>query len=177
MESLNQWVLPLLLIWPAVAAILTMFTSNEKTIKWGNIIASLLPLGLSIYLLAAYDYAAGGMQFEVNVVWIESLNAYFHLGVDGLSVPLLFLTGLLMTLSIYYSAGTIRTRVKEYFVAMNILAISMFGVFVALDYVLFYLFWEIMLIPLFVMIALWGGEQRRQAALKFFLYALAGSLA
>ena len=88
MESLNQWVLPLLLIWPVIAAISTMFISNEKTIKWGNIVASLLPLGLSIYLLAAYVFAEGGMQFEFFVPWIESLNANIHLGVDGLSVPL-----------------------------------------------------------------------------------------
>ena len=113
MEFLNQWLLPIILIWPAVAAILTMLSSNDKVIKWGSILASLLPLGLATYMMAAYDFDAGGMQYEVNLPWIESLNASFHLGADGLSAPLIFLTALLTTLSIYYSAGVVNTRVKD----------------------------------------------------------------
>ncbi len=117
------------------------------------------------------------MQFEVNVPWIESLEANFHLGVDGLSVPLIFLTALLMTLSVYYSAGTIHTRVKEYFVTFHMLALSMFGVFMALDYVLFYLFWEISLVPMYLLIGIWGGKNRNYASIKFFIYTLVGSVA
>src|SRR5688572_15049811 len=111
MEFLNQWILPIILIWPLVSAVLALLTSNERTIKWGSIVASLVPLGLSIYMLSAYDFEAGGMQFEVNVPWIESLGASIHLGADGLSVPLLFLTALLSTLSVYYSAFTVKTRI------------------------------------------------------------------
>ncbi len=150
MENSN-WLLPVILFWPAVAAILVLLASNEKAIKWGSIVASLLPLGLSIYLLAAYDFGVGGMQFEVNADWIPALNASFHLGVDGLSVPLIFLTTVLSTLSIYYSAGTITHRVKEYFVMFHLLQLSMMGVFMALDYVLFYLFWEISLVPMYLL--------------------------
>ena len=170
MEFLNSWVLPIILLWPAVAALLTLLSGNEKVIKWGAILASLLPLGLSIYLLVAYDFQAGGMQFEVQLPWIESLDASFYLGVDGLSVPLIFLTALLSTLSIYYSAGTIRTRVKEYFTMFHILTLSMFGVFLALDYVLFYLFWEITLIPMFFLIGIWGGPRKDYSAIKFLIY-------
>ncbi len=106
MELLNQWALPILLIWPVISTALVILTPGENTrlIKQGSIAASLLPLGLSIYMLVAYDYAAANMAFEVQVPWIESLNASFHVGVDGLSLPLVFLTTLLSTLSIYYSA-------------------------------------------------------------------------
>jgi NADH-quinone oxidoreductase subunit M len=177
MESQNSWVLPVLLFWPAVAAILALLASNEKLIKWGSILASTLPLGLSIYMLFAYDFTAGGMQFNVQREWIPSLNASFHLGADGLSVPLIFLTALLSTLSLYYSAGTIRHRVKEYFVLFHLLEFSMLGVFMALDYVVFYVFWEISLVPMYLLIGIWGGSNRGYASIKFFIYTLVGSVA
>ena len=177
MEFLNQWILLLILAWPVLATVLVLLTSNEKTIKWGSVLASLLPLGLSIYLLAAYDYVGGGMQFEINVPWIESLNAGFHLGADGLSVPLIFLTALLSTLSIYYSVATINQRVKEYFAMFAMLEMSMLGVFLALDYVLFYVFWEISLVPMYLLIGIWGGSNRNYASIKFFIYTLIGSVA
>jgi NADH-quinone oxidoreductase subunit M len=177
MEFLNQWVLPIILIWPLVSAVLVLLTSNERTIKWGSVAASLLPLGLSIYMLVAYDFSAGGMQFEVRIPWIESLGASIHLGADGLSVPLIFLTALLSTLSIYYSAFTIKTRVKEYFAMFHLLELSMLGVFVALDYILFYVFWEISLVPMYLLIGIWGGQDRSYASIKFFIYTLVGSVA
>ncbi len=132
MEFLNQWILVILLVWPLLAAILVFLTKNERMIKWGSVLASLLPLGLSIYMLAGYDYASGGMAYEVNVPWIPAINSSFHLGVDNLSLPLIFLTAVLMTLSLYYSVRVINVRVKEYFGLFHILALSMFGVFVAL---------------------------------------------
>ena len=177
MESQNVWLLPVILFWPAVSAIFVLFSNNDRLIKWGSIVASLVPLILSIYLMSAYDYTAGGMQFEVRAPWIESLNASFHLGADGLSVPLIFLTAVLSTLSIYYSAGTIRMRVKEYFCMFHLLMMSMFGVFMALDYVLFYVFWEISLVPMYLLIGIWGGANRNYAAIKFFIYTLIGSVA
>ena len=177
METGNSWVLPVILFWPAIAALLVMMSSNERLIKWGSILASLLPLGLSAYLMAAYNFDQGGIQFEVNLPWIEALNANFTIGADGLSLPLIFLTALLSTLSIYYSAGTIHMRVKEYFVMFHILALSMFGVFMALDYVLFYLFWEISLVPMYLLIGIWGGSNRGYASIKFFIYTLIGSVA
>lgn len=182
MESLNNWILPIILFWPVVSALLVLFGSNDKMIKWGSIAASLLPLGLSIYLMSVYDNSGGGVfteasPFAVKANWIESLNATFHLDVDGLSIPLIFLTALLSTISIYYSAGTINTRVKEYFVMFHLLTMSMFGVFMALDYVLFYVFWEISLVPMYLLIGIWGGKNRGYASVKFFIYTLIGSVA
>ncbi|MCC6454434.1 MAG: NADH-quinone oxidoreductase subunit M [Caldilineaceae bacterium] len=177
MEFLNQWILPLILALPLLFAVVTMLMTNERSIKWLSIVGSLVPLALSIYMLLAYDYNAGGMQFELNIPWVESLGASFHLGADGLSVPLVFLTALLSTLSIYYSAFTIKTRVKEFFVMFHLLELSMLGVFLALDYVLFYVFWEISLVPMYLLIGIWGGANRGYASIKFFIYTLVGSVA
>jgi NADH-quinone oxidoreductase subunit M len=177
MEFLNQWILPIILLWPLVSAVLVLLTSDERLIKWGSIAASTLPLGLSIYMLVAYDFNVGGMQFEINIPWVESLGANIHLGADGLSVPLLFLTALLSTLSIYYSAFTVRVRVKEYFVMFHLLELSMLGVFLALDYILFYVFWYISLVPMYLLIGVWGGRDRGYASIKFFIYTLVGSVA
>ncbi len=178
MESPDSVVLTVLLFWPLVAALLViLFGSSDRLIKNGSIWASLLPLGLSIYLLFAYDIEGGGMQFEQVAEWIPQLNAGYHIGVDGLSIPLIFLTALLSTLSLYYSAGVINQRVKEYFFLMHLLEFSMLGVFLALDYVLFYVFWEISLVPMYFLIGIWGGANRGYAAIKFFIYTLVGSVA
>lgn len=177
MEFLNTSLLPIILFWPLVAAILVLMSNNERAIKLGSVAASLLPLGLSVYMMFAFDFNATGMQFEVKKTWIEALNASFRLGVDGLSAPLVFLTALLSTLSIYYSAGTIRYRVKEYFIMFHLLELSMIGVFMALDYVLFYVFWEISLVPMYLLIGIWGGQNRNYASIKFFIYTLVGSVA
>jgi NADH-quinone oxidoreductase subunit M len=177
MEFLNQWALPIILLWPLASALVMLLVKHERTIQWGSVVLSLLPLALSIYLLSAYNYETGGMQFEVRIPWIESLGASIHLGVDGLSVPLVFLTALLSSLSIYYSVRVIRTRVKEYYVMFHLLELSMIGVFVALDYVLFYVFWEISLVPMYLLIGIWGGTGRSYASIKFFIYTLVGSVA
>ena len=178
MESLDSIVLTTILFWPALSALLVLLLgSNDKLIKNGSVIASLLPLGLSIYLLSAYDFTVGGMQFNAQAEWIPQLNASFHLGVDGLSIPLIFLTALLSTLSLFYSAGVIHKRVKEYYFLMHLLQMSMLGVFMSLDYVLFYVFWEISLVPMYFLIGVWGGQNRGYASVKFFIYTLVGSVA
>ena len=118
------------------------------------------------------------MAYEVKVPWIPSLGVSYHIGADGLSVPLIFLTALLTTLGLYYSASVINKRVKEFFALFLFLSTGMFGVFVALDLVLFYVFWEIGLVPMYFLIGIWGREKDRPqyAAIKFFLYTLAGSV-
>ena len=140
-------------------------------------LASLLPLGISIYMLATYDYSSGKMAWDFNVPWIPQFNASIHLGVDNLSIPLIFLTGLLTALCMYYSSRTINTRVREYFGLFWLLTLSMLGVFVALDYVVFYVFWEIGLVPMYLLIGIWGSGNRSYAATKFFIYTLVGSVA
>jgi NADH-quinone oxidoreductase subunit M len=183
---MESWVLTLITFLPLVGAIVVLFipTNNERAIKWSSVIVSLIPLLLSAWLV--FDYwqnylngAAGGMAYEVNVAWIPQLGASYHLGVDGLSLPLVFLTTLLSTLGLYYSARVISHRVKEFFFLFLLLEMGMLGVFVALDYVLFYVFWEIGLVPMYFLIGIWGQpkDRPRYAAIKFFIYTLVGSVA
>ena len=175
---MESWILTLITFIPVLGALIVLLMPDqwEHEIKWTAIIISLIPLALTIWLWFAYDKAIGGMQFQVNVPWIPALHANYHVGVDGLSVPLMFLTALLSTLGIYYSAYVIYYRVKEYFLLFLLLETGLFGVFVSLDFVLFYLFWEVGLVPMYLLIGVWGGEQREYAAIKFFLYTLAGSV-
>ena len=116
------------------------------------------------------------MQFEFNQPWIPGLGTSFHLGVDGLSLPMVWLTALLTVLAVIASRS-ISDRVRQYFTLLLMLEAGLIGVFVALDLILFYLFWEVVLIPMYFLISIWGGPNRSYAAVKFFIYTLAGSLA
>ena len=133
-------------------------------------------LGLSVWALTAFDpNITGAMQFEEIHQWIPSVNVFYHVGVDGLSMPLVILTTLLSLLAAIASFS-IKERVKEYFALYLLLEAGMLGVFVALDLFLFYVFWEVMLVPMYFLIGIWGGEKREYAAIKFFLYTLLGSV-
>ena len=159
--------------------VLLLPKDNERGIKNWSVLISLVPLALSVFLWFAYANTSGGYQFQEVHSWIPQLGASYHMGVDGLSVPLIFLTALLTTLGLYYSSFTIKRRVKEFFLLFLLLEMGMFGVFVSLDYVLFYVFWEIGLVPMYFLIAIWGQPKDRPqyAAIKFFIYTLIGSVA
>jgi NADH-quinone oxidoreductase subunit M len=130
---------------------------------------------LSVVLVGGYQVGQG-MQFQELYLWIPGIAINYHLGTDGLSLPLVVLTGLLSVLSLVYS-WRIDHRLKEYLFLFLLLQTGMLGVFVALDFFLFYIFWEITLVPMYFLIAIWGGPRREYAAIKFFLYTLVGSLA
>ena len=133
-------------------------------------------LGLSVWALIAFDPGiTGAMQFEEIHRWIPSIDVFYHLGIDGLSMPLFILTTLLSFLAAIASFS-IKERVKEYYALYLLLVAGMLGVFVSLDLFLFYVFWEVMLVPMFFLIGIWGGEKREYAAIKFFLYTLFGSV-
>ena len=151
---------------------------EERLIKTGALAISLLPLGLAIVLWFGYNKAIGGMQYQIDVPWIPILNINYHLGVDGLSVPLVFLTTFLTTLGLYYSSRVIKVRVREFFFLFLMLEMGMLGVFVSLDLVLFYVFWEVGLVPMYFLIGIWGNAKDRPqySAIKFFLYTLTGSV-
>ena len=161
-----------------VLIILLMPKEQENLIKRFSVVISLIPLALSIYVLVTYDRTVGGIQFEEVRRWIPALNATYNMGVDGLSIPLVFLTTLLTSLGLYYSSFTINRRVKEFFILFLLLEMGMVGVFVSLDFILFYIFWEIGLVPMYFLIAIWGQEKDRPlySAIKFFLYTLTGSV-
>ncbi|MGD8902155.1 MAG: NADH-quinone oxidoreductase subunit M [Anaerolineae bacterium] len=165
---------------PLLAVLLILFVprEDERTIKRMAVGLSFIPLLLAIYLWFAYDQAAAGFQFEVMAEWIPVINVNYHVGADGLSIPLIFLTSLLTVLSMIYSSFTISKRVKEFFLLFFLLEMGMFGVFISLDLVLFYVFWEIGLVPMYLLIGIWGQAKDRPqySAIKFFLYTLAGSV-
>ncbi len=137
---------------------------------------SLLTFIISIGLYVAFDNTEPGMQFVERVPWIEALNVFYYLGVDGISAPLILLTTFITPLVVIAGWDTIKVRAAQYFAAFLILEGLMIGVFSALDGMLFYVFWEAMLIPMFLIIGVWGGERRVYATLKFFLYTFLGSV-
>jgi len=172
-----QWLLAAMIVVPLVGGIaLSLIPASLSRLTRPCALALTgAVLVASAWLWASFD-ATGGMQFELDLPWIPGLNTAFHLGVDGLALPMVFLTALLTVLAVVASR-TIEDRVAQYFTLLLMLEAGLMGVFVSLDLILFYLFWEVVLIPMYFLISIWGGANRSYAALKFFIYTLAGSLA
>jgi len=150
--------------------------AHAKWARWAAVAVSGIVLVIAAVLWSSFDRADGGMQFESVYDWVPGLGTSMHLGVDGLSLPMLFLTALLTVVAIVAS-NHINDFHREYFTLLLLLEAGLIGVFVALDLILFYVFWEVVLIPMFFLINVWGGPNRNYAAVKFFVYTLAGSLA
>src|SRR6266571_3755608 len=169
--------LSLIIFLPLVGGIIILFTSktNETLLKGIALGASLASFVLSLFMTALFKIG-GGFQFLELGNWIPSLGIHYHLGVDGLSLPLIVHTALLSLLSVAYS-WRMELRLKEYLFLFLLLETGMLGVFAALDFFLFYIFWEITLVPMYFLIGIWGGPRKEYAAIKFFLYTLVGSLA
>lgn len=162
---------------PLAGGLVILFTpkKNISLIKAIATTVTAAALALSVILLLKFDYTNVSMQFEEKLPWIPSINVFYHLGIDGLSIGLIFLTTLLSFLACVGSYG-ISVRQKEYFFLYLLLATGMLGTFVALDLVLFYVLWEIVLVPMYFLIGIWGGPRKEYAAIKFFIYTLAGSV-
>lgn len=144
--------------------------------RWVALWTSLVTFGLSLILWWNFNETASEFQFEDKFQWIPLLNVSYHVGVDGISLPLLMLSTLLIPISILASWTSIQVRVSEYMIAFLVLETLLIGIFSALDFILFYVFFEGVLIPMFLIIGIWGGERRVYAAFKFFLYTLLGSI-
>ncbi len=177
------YILSLIIFIPTVLGtipILFIPKENETLIKRWATFVSIIPLVLSAVLWIGYvQYAQNGqMLFAETLTWIPTLNIFYRLAVDGISVPLIFLTTLLTVISLFYSSYVINHRVKEYFALFLLLETGMLGVFAALDFFLFYIFWEIGLVPMYFLIGIWGHDEDRPqySALKFFIYTLIGSV-
>ncbi len=166
---------------PLAGMLIVMLLPKDKTklIQWAAIGISIIPMAMTFWMTWDYFFNFSGTSAMAYVEgpysWIPSLSIQYYLGVDGISVPMLFLTGLLSTLSLIASLS-IKERIKEYFAFFLLLEAGMMGVFVALDFFLFYVFWEIMLVPMYFLIGVWGGPRKEYAAIKFFLYTLFGSI-
>ncbi|MEQ1601354.1 MAG: NADH-quinone oxidoreductase subunit M [Methylophilaceae bacterium] len=170
--SLSIWV-------PILAGILVLFTGDDKNAnlaRWLALAGSLAAFLITLPLYSRFDFTDGGFQFQEGFRWIPSFNINYHLGVDGIAVPLILLTSFTTVLVVIASWEVIQKRVAQYMAAFLIMSGLMIGVFSALDAILYYVFWEAMLIPMFLVIGIWGGPNRVYATIKFFLYTLLGSL-
>src|SRR6266480_3071185 len=148
---------------------------SHNLIRWVAAVFTAPPLIMAMWLFANFDPAKTGFQFREEVAWIPAYNIKYFVGIDGLSISMVLLTALLCFLCIFASWG-IDKAVKGYFALFLLLDTGMMGVFVALDFFLFYIFWELMLLPMYFLIGIWGGPRREYAAIKFFLYTLFGSV-
>ena len=158
------------------AVILFVPRDSHNVVRWTALVTSAVTFIVSLFLLPGLAADFGGLQWVEKVPWIPTANISYAVGVDGLSILLVLLTTLITPLAIASSWTSITERVKEYYMFMLALLTGMVGVFVALDLFLFYVFWEFTLVPMYFLIGIWGGERRTYAAIKFFLYTMAGSV-
>lgn len=163
---------------PALGVILLLFVPKTRadSIKSLSLIISLATMLVSFWIYAGFDPVASGMQFEINIPWITDFGINFHLGIDGISLLLIVLTTVLTPLALLSSWNSIKTGVKGYYISLLLLQTGMIGVFCALDLFLFYVFWEVMLVPMYFLIGMWGGPRKLYAAIKFVLFTMFGSL-
>ena len=178
--TMNFPILTLLIITPIIGALTLAFTKftpdKSKRFITSGLWISFGEFFLSVLLLFFYDFSKSDIQFIEYHSWIKSFDIGYFLGVDGFSVPLILLTTLLVPICLICSYNSIKERAKEYVIYFLILESLIIGVFVSLDIVLFYLFFEAVLIPMFLIIGIWGGKDKIYAAFKFFIYTLAGSV-
>ena len=166
------------LIWlPVIGVAAIAFIPRDKVdlIKIVSAVATGFQFLLTLILWNNFDSSIGSIQYEEKYEWIPSFNIEYYLGVDGLSLPMVILTGLLFFIGVFVSWNT-KKAVKGYFALFLLLNTGVMGVFLSLDFFLFYIFWEVMLLPMYFLIGMWGGPQREYAAIKFFLYTLFGSV-
>jgi NADH-quinone oxidoreductase subunit M len=180
MNFLDHWALSGAVFLPVLGAVLLGLVPRraEVTIKAGALLASLASLGLVVYLMARFDYShSNRLQFVVNDRWIDVIHSRYHIGLDGISLPLLALSALITVLCIIYSWDHFPEphNPKAFLILILVLATGMNGTFSSLDLILFFVFFELVLLPMYFMIGVWGGPNRQYAAIKFFLFTLFGS--
>ncbi len=177
---MNAWLLPLLVFFPLVGIAVILFLKEEQkaVIRWVALATALIGFAISIAVLIAFNPANPDLQMVTKAPWIQvaGFNIQFYMGIDGLSILLVLLTTLLTAISILASFQGIEDNVKGYMIFFLMLEVGMLGVFLSLDLFLFYIFWEFSLVPMYFLIGIWGGGNRMYAAIKFFLYTMAGSI-
>jgi NADH-quinone oxidoreductase subunit M len=177
MNFIDAHLLSLILFLPALAAVVMLFLPKDESqlLRWFAFAASLIPFVLSLVVWFRFNAGQTGFQFEESYIWYEAIGSSLHLGVDGLSLTMVLLTTLLTPLAILASFS-ITDRVKPYMMLFLFLETGMLGVFMALDLLIFFVFWEIGLVPMYFLINQWGSANRNYASLKFMIYTMGGSL-
>lgn len=169
-------ILSLITFLPTVGAVILYFVEDEDRIRWIAFLTSVATFVISLALPFTFDETTAQMQFVEKASWIPPWGIMYHLGVDGLSLLLVLLTTFLAPLAFLSTWTDITDRVKGFNIFLLLLETGMIGVFVALDFFLFYVFWEFTLVPMYFLVGIWGGPRRVYAAIKFFLYTMAGSI-
>ena len=175
---MNEHLLSIVLLTPLAGMFLLMFIPGTKAtlIKlWANLVA-VVGFVLSVGLVCRFDRAAAGFQYIEKADWIPSLGVKYYIGMDGISLLLVMLTTVIGMVAVLCSWSAVEYRLKEYYAMLLLLQTGMIGVFISLDFFLFYVFWELVLVPMYFLIGVWGGPRKLYAAIKFFLYTLAGSV-
>lgn len=179
MEFLLQ-PLTLLTFFPLAGVLVILFLNSESkaAIRWVAMTTTLVTFGIALWMLTQFNASNPDLQLEAKYMWINvaGWNIYYYLAVDGLSVLLVLLTAFLTPISILSTWTAVEDRVKDFMIFFLLLEVGMMGVFLAQDLFLFYIFWEFTLVPMYFLIGLWGGPRRIYAAVKFFLYTMAGSI-
>jgi NADH-quinone oxidoreductase subunit M len=177
-NAANFPLLSLILFTPTVGAVLLLFISRnrENLIRWIANLFAFTGFLVSLPLWFYYDHTNTQYQLVERIPWIPSIGAQYFLGVDGFSTLLILLTTLMGCIAVLSSWTAIKERVKEYYVFLLVLQSAMIGAFVSLDFLLFFLFWEVMLVPMYFLIGIWGSDRRLYSAIKFFLYTFVGSV-
>ena len=179
MEFLLQ-PLTLLIFFPLMGVLVLLFLKSEQrtAARWTALVTSLLTFGLSLWVLSMFTASNPDLQLVAKYDWITvaGWNIQYHLGIDGLSILLVLLTAFLTPISILSTWTAVEDRVKDFMIFFLLLEVGMLGVFLAQDLFLFYVFWEFTLVPMYFLIGIWGGPRRIYAAVKFFLYTMAGSI-
>ncbi len=178
---MQQYLLTILILLPVIGALSAVAynflpAKQEDHFRWIALAFTVATFVLSLLLISGVGVGAADFRFEQNVNWIGAIGARYHVGIDGISLWLVILTTLLMPISVLASWTAIKKRQLSYYIFMLLLEGAMIGVFVSLDLLLFYLFFEASLVPMFFLIGIWGGERRIYAAVKFFIYTAVGSL-
>ncbi len=168
--------LSFLIFFPLAGAVVLLFFNGEKFARYWTLAITMITAAFSISLITGFDTTTAKFQFAEVHNWIPQLNIHYVLGVDGISILMVLLSTLIMPLCILASWRYIKTRVSQFMFSMLIMEVAMVGLFTSLDFVLFWVFWEFMLIPMYLLIAVWGGPRKDYASIKFFIYTLAGSV-
>jgi len=175
-NSMGFPILSLVTFLPLLGAVILLFIKNEKAVRWIALFFTVADFIVAIPVVLDFDRTTYHMQFVERYDWIPSWNITYYMGIDGISVLFVFLSALLGWICVIASWKAIDRKVKEFMISLLVMQTAMIGVFCALDFFLFYIFWEAMLIPMYLIIGVWGGQNRIYAAFKFFLYTLAGSI-
>jgi NADH-quinone oxidoreductase subunit M len=175
MQSAGFPWLSMLILLPLAGAVALVFV-KDSTVRWLTLGVTIADFVVALPLWWLFDPSSSQMQFVEHVAWISSPPIHYSVGVDGISLPLVLMTAGLLPLCVLASWQAVTTRLRSFMAMLLVMEAAMLGVFMALDFVLFYVFWEAMLIPMYLLIGVWGGPNRLYAAIKFFLYTLAGSV-